>query len=113
MCFIFLQYFDNRELSLFYRKAAIKFLTKRSFIYSFVVSRETQQRKSHPKAIKQELLASIIKIANEEDYSGLNEVVKNMKESKKAISIIKKYEKLPIGENRKIINIVGKQGELL
>ena len=36
-----------------------------------------------------------------------------MKESKKAISIIKKYEKLPIGENRKIINIVGKQGELL
>ena len=54
-----------------------------------------------------------IEIADEEDYSGLNKEVKNAKEPKGATSIIKKYEQLLRGENRKIINIMEKQGELL
>ena len=66
-----------------------------------------------PEAIKQELLASIIEIADEEDYSVLNREVKNAKEPKDGIFSINKYEKLLQGENRKFINIVGKQGELL
>ena len=43
----------------------------------------------------------------------MNEEVKNAKEPKKAISIIKKYEEPLKGENSTIINLVGKQGELL
>ena len=39
--------------------------------------------------------------------------MKNAKEPKKAISIIKKYEEPLKGENSTIINLVGKQGELL
>ena len=35
-------------------------------------------------------MASIIEIADEEDYSGLNEEVNNAKEPKESISIIKK-----------------------
>ena len=38
---------------------------------------------------------------------------KNAKELKDGISLVKKYEDLLKGPNRKIINIVGKQGELL
>ena len=41
------------------------------------------------------------------------EEVKNAKDPKEAISLIKKYEELLKEENKKIINIVGKQGELL
>ena len=40
--------------------------------------------------IRQELLASIIGIADEEDYSELNDEVKNAKESKEVTSLIKK-----------------------
>ena len=36
-----------------------------------------------PKAIKQELLASITETADEEDYSGLNKEVKNAKRQKR------------------------------
>ena len=43
----------------------------------------------------------------------MNEKVKNAKEPKDAISLVKKYEDLLKGANRKIINIVGKQGEVL
>ena len=63
--------------------------------------------------LKQELLASIIEIKDEEDYSELNEEVKSAKEPKEAISIIKKYDEHLKGENKKIGNIVGKQGEFL
>ena len=56
--------------------------------------------------IKQESQASIRETADEEDYSELSEEVKNVKYPKEAISIIK-------GENRKMINIVGKQGKIL
>ena len=43
----------------------------------------------------------------------MNEEVKNVKELKHGISLVKKYENLLKGANRKIINIVGKQRELL
>ena len=43
--------------------------------------------------IKQGLLASI-EIADEEDYSELKEEVKNAKEPKDAISLVKKCEEL-------------------
>ena len=60
------------------------------------MTKNTTKKKS-PETIKQELLTSIIEIVNEEGYSGLNEEVKNAKEP----------------NIDRIINIVGKQGELL
>ena len=54
-----------------------------------------------------------MKIFDEEDnYLEMKEV-KNAKEPKNGISLVKKYEGLLKGANWKIINIVGKQGELL
>ena len=58
----------------------------------------------------------IIKVIDEEDYPELNEEVKNAKKkqtTKEAISIIKKVEELLRGENRQIMNTVGKQVEFL
>ena len=43
----------------------------------------------------------------------MNKQVKNSKETKEGISLIKQFEDLLEGTNRKIINIVVKQGELL
>ena len=48
-----------------------------------------------------------------EDFLQMDQEVKNAKEPKDGRSLIKKYEDLLKGANRKIINIVGKQGELL
>ena len=62
--------------------------------------------------IKEELQASILEAFEEEDLN-LNEEVKNAKEVKDGISLVKKYENLLKGANKKIINIVGKQGKLL
>ena len=42
-----------------------------------------------------------------------NEEVRDAKEQQDGIDLVKKYEHLFRGANRKIINIVGKQGELL
>ena len=72
------------------------------------VTRNTKKKKT-PEAIKQELLVSIIEIADEEDYIEMSEEVKNAKELKDAVSLVKKYEDLLKGANRKIINIVGKR----
>ena len=55
----------------------------------------------------------IIKVIDEEDYSELKEEVKNAKITKEAISIIKKFKELLRGENRQIMNTVGKQVEFL
>ena len=63
--------------------------------------------------IKQELLVSILKVFDEEeDYLHMNEEVKNMKKLKDGISLVKKYEDLLKGANRKIINIVRKTGRV-
>ena len=67
-----------------------------------------------PELIKKELLASILEVFNkEEGYLQINEEVKNAKELKDGMALVKKYEDLLKGANKKIINIVGKQGELL
>ena len=67
-----------------------------------------------PELIKKELLASILEVFNEEEgYLQINEEVKNAKELKDGMALVKKYEDLLKGANTKIINIVGKQGELL
>ena len=67
-----------------------------------------------PELIKKELLASILEVFNEEEgYLQINEEVKNAKELKDGMALVKKYENLLKGANKKIINIVGKQGELL
>ena len=56
----------------------------------------------------------MLKVFDEkEDYLQINEEVKNAKEPKDGILLIKKYEDLSKATNRKIINIVEKQGELL
>ena len=62
--------------------------------------------------IKNELIASILEVFEAQNDSQMNEKV-NAKELKDGISLVKKYEDLLKGANRKIINIVGKQGELL
>ena len=64
--------------------------------------------------IEKELLASISEVFDEEEeYVSMNEEVKNAKEPKEGISLIKKYEDLLKGANKKINNIVEKQGELM
>ena len=64
--------------------------------------------------IKKKLLPSILEDSNkEEDYLQMNKVVKISKEPKDGISLVKKYKHLLKGGNKTIINIVGKQGELL
>ena len=67
-----------------------------------------------PDIIEKELLASISEVFDEEEeYLSMNEEVKNAKEPKEGISLIKKYEDLLKGANKKINNIVEKQGELI
>ena len=63
-------------------------------------------RKKTPEIIQKELQASILEVSEEEN-ANLKEELKKAKEAKEGISLIKKYENLA-----KIINIVGKQGEL-
>ena len=64
--------------------------------------------------MKQELPPSIVEVFDEDkDHLHMNEEVKNVKELKDGKPLVKKYEDLLKGANRKIINIVGKQGELL
>ena len=77
------------------------------------VARKANNKKT-PEIIKNELLASILEVSNEEeDYLQINEEVKNAKELKDGICLIKKYENLSKGANKKFINIVRKQGKLL
>ena len=71
------------------------------------------KKKKTPEIIKKELLASILEVFEDEDYLQICEEVKNAKNLKDGISLVKKYEDLLKEANRKIINIVGKQGQLL
>ena len=68
-------------------------------------------RKKTLEAIKKELHISILEGLGEEN-ANLNEEVKNAKSLNKGISLVQKYENLLKGVTKKIINIVGKQGEL-
>ena len=76
-------------------------------IYLRSVARKMNEKKT-PEMLKKELL----EVFEEEDLN-MNEEIKNTKEVKDGISLVKKYEDLLKGANRKIINIVWKQGELL
>ena len=49
----------------------------------------------------------------EEENANLNGEVKNVKSLSEGISLVQKYENLLKGANKKIINVVGKQGEFL
>ena len=69
-------------------------------------------RKKTPEMIKKELQESILEIC-EKEKANLNEEVKNVKSLNEGISLVQKYENLLRGANKKIINIVGKQGQLL
>ena len=69
-------------------------------------------RKKTPEMIKKELQESILEVSEEEN-ANLNEEVKDMKSLNEGISLVQKYENVLKGANKKMINIVGKQGELL
>ena len=74
---------------------------------------EKNKQEKTPQTIKKEFLASKLEVSNEEEgYLQRNEELKDAKELKNGTSL-EKYEDLLKGANRKIINIVGKQGELL
>ena len=73
---------------------------------------QQKQKKKTQKAIKKELPGSLIEFEDEDELE-LKELVKNLKESKKAITLIKRYKNILKAQNKKIINLVGKQGELL
>ena len=69
--------------------------------------------------VKEELLNSILETEDQDDLD-LDKAVKNTKESKEAVKIIKKYEEILENQNKRIINIertpwehMGKQGQLL
>lgn len=69
--------------------------------------------------VKEELLNSILETEDQDDLD-LHKAVKNTKESKEAVKIIKKYEEILENQNKRIINIertpwehMGKQGQLL
>ena len=59
------------------------------------------------------MVESNLEVFEEEDDLQISEEVENAKNPKYGISLVKKYEHLLKGANKKMINIVGKQGELL
>lgn len=77
----------------------------------FYLSLESQKKKSsdHIKDIKGELLDSIVN-TDKTDETGLNDTVRNAKGPKE---VVEKFEKLLKKRNKRIINIVVKQRELL
>ena len=72
-----------------------------------------KKTKKTPETIKKELLESILEVFEKENYLQMCEKVKNAKDLKNSISLVKKYEDLLKSSNKKIINIVAKQVELL
>ena len=71
------------------------------------------KKKKTLETAKKELLASILEVLQEEDYLNICENVKNAKDLKDAISLVKKHEDLLKSSNKRIIDIVAKRGELL
>ena len=55
--------------------------------------KNTTKKKTPPETIKEDLWRSIIKTADRDD-SVLNEAVKNVEQTNKAVAIIKQYEVL-------------------
>ena len=69
-------------------------------------------KKKMVEIVKEELLSSILEMEDQDDLD-LDEAVKHTKEPQEAITIIKRYDKILKKQNKKIINILGKQGLLL
>ena len=63
--------------------------------------------------MKKKQLQELILKASKVENANLNEEVKNVKSLNEGISLVQKYENLLKGAAKKIIEIVGKQGELL
>ena len=82
------------------------------FIYSCAGVWEKRTGRRCLKWSKKSLQESILEVFEEEN-ANLNGEVKNAKSLSEGISLVQKYENLFKGANKKIINIVGKQGELL
>ena len=76
------------------------------------VIKRMKTKKTH-ETIKKELPESISEVFEEEDYLQICEEVKNAKDLKDSISLVKKYEDLLRNSNKKITNIVAKQGKML
>ena len=76
-------------------------------------ARKTNKKKTAEK-VKKELLALLVENSDGEgDYLESNEEVRIAKEPLDGTDLVKKYEGLLRGTSKKIINIIGKQGELL
>ena len=90
-------------------------LKKLFLIYRCVMQQKKKRKKrKHLKESNKNFQASLVEHSDGEgDYSELNEEVRNAKKTKDGIALVKKYEDLLKGGNKKIINIAGKQGELL
>ena len=58
--------------------------------------------------IEKKLLESILEVFEEENHLQICEEVKNAKDLKDSMSLVKKYEDLLKSSNKKIINIVAK-----
>ena len=69
--------------------------------------------KQTPETINKELLGSILEVFEKRNYLQICEEVKNAKDLKEGVSLVKRYEDLLKSSNKKTINIVAKQGELL
>ena len=62
--------------------------------------------------MKQQLL-NFLKENDDEEEPGLNEIANGIKDPEKAIKIIKHYNEISKTQNKRVINIFGKQGQLL
>lgn len=75
---------------------------------------EHNKRKSVVKIndVKDELLDALVSI-EKTDEIGLNDAIRNAKNRKEAVAVIRKCEELSKKQDKRIINIVEKQEELL
>ena len=88
-----------------------KNLNNSFFLFQLWNITKGNQEKEYSNDIKDELLDSLVSI-DKLDETGLNDVVRNAKDPKEAVAVIKKCKELLNGLNKKI-NIVAKQRKLM
>ena len=69
-------------------------------------------KKKTKETVKDELLNSLMK-KNKMEEQGLEEMANIIADPKEAIRMIKHYEQMVKTQNKKVINIFGRQGQLL
>lgn len=69
-------------------------------------------KKKTKETVKDELLNSLMK-KNKMEEQGLEEMANIIADPKEAIRMIKQYEQMIKTQNKKVINIFGRQGQLL